>query len=504
MTNVAHALAGLALILSFALLGQQRPRPMLWLCAVQSMAVAAVVMLQRDLWFALFALVALALVGLLLLFVLFRGFGDEPIARAGLAVWAGGVILAAVSIASAMQVAADGGVELLGCAFAVLLLGLLHSARSPTGLFSAQNGLILLTAAVPNVAPPALVAVALPIVPLASALVSRQAAMADVMPSRPGAMFTAALTTLVFLLACGIAVRPAFRVWLLNVGPPSLYLVLLVSFVAMFTASIDLYAAQGPRLQHASFLLLTAAVVLALLSDEPALTWLVLALAMLASAARARLNPVTFAPLAVAMLLALAGTLLLYGAAGNAALSWSGLPIGNGRALNLAGIFLLLGYGGLAAQAVFPKVGERYLLVTVPLLIMLRLHQFGLAAELLLALGLTTLVVAVVGLRRVEMAASCAVMAVLGLIVFAIGLGASNAALLLIALLVLVAMATRASVLMPLAAAAVWTQRLAGLFLAALPLLALYLLADASAARSIWLLPPLALGAIAASTMNVR
>ena len=86
------------------------------------------------------------------------------------------------------------------------------------------------------------------------------------------------------------------------------------------------------------------------------------------------------------------------------------------------------------------------------------------------------------------MAANHGVVALLGLVVFALGLGAANAALLLIALLGFVAMVTHRS--MP---------RFAGLLLAALPLLALYLLADATVARSIWLLLTLMMGAVAVS-----
>ena len=486
MTNLAHGLAGLALILSFALLGQQRLRPMLRVCAVQAVTAALVVLLLRDLRLALFASGAFALNGLLLPLVVYRQTGDEHVRCAGSASWIGGVILAAVSVATAMQVFSGERVELLGAALAVLLLGLLQSARSPmTGLLSAQNGLILLVAAVPHVAPIALVAVVIPVVPATLILASRQQPMP---PSwRFGAPIAAASTTLLFLLACGMLWQTPLRIWVLNVAPPNTFLVLLVVFVAMIASCLDLYEVQSSRLGHASFLLLIGCVVLALLSDEPAVTWLALMFAMVTSV---RAEPAAFVTSTAGMLLALAGTLLLYFAAGSAALSWSGAPIANHRALNPAGVFLLVGYGAFVARVPSPKADAMCLLATVPLLVMLRLRQLGLAPELLLALGLATLLVALVSLRRAEMAVGPSVMAVLGLIVFALGLGEATAALLLIALLSL--------------AAVVWTQRFAKLFLAALPLFALYLMADATVSRSIWLLPPLALGAIAASIMTVR
>ena len=417
MMSLAHALAGLVLIASFAMLGQQRLRPMFWLCAVQALLTALVVLLQRDLRLAWFALVAFALNGLLMPLLLARQAGDERIARAGVASWVGGLVLAAVSVATAMQAADGGRMELLAAALTVCLLGLLQSARSPTtGVLSAQYGVILLVAAVPHVASLALVVVAMPIMPVTIAVASR-----------PGG----------------------------------------------FCSSSRLAVAVT------AFLMIGVAV-LALLSDEPALTWLV---AVLAAALHARSNPASLAPLAAAMLVALAGTLLLHLAAGNAAIAWSGAAITSNRTLNLAGVFLLLGYGALAVQVASSP------LVAVPLLIMLRVRQIGVAPELLLAFGLAGLLVAA-SLRRPNLS-------VPGLSVLALGLGEANAALLLIALLAFV-------LAMRQVGAMAWTQRLGTVYLAALPLLALYLVADATAARSLWLLPPLALGAIATSILAVR
>jgi hypothetical protein len=482
VTTLAHALAGLAVILSFALVGQQWLRPMLWLCAAQAFVVALVILLQRDLRLVLFALVAFALNGMLMPLLLARRVADERVARTGKASWVGGVVLVAVSVATAMQVSDGGRVELLGAALALLLLGLPQSARSPaSGLLSAQNGLVLLIATVPHVATVTLIAVAVPVVPAALALPSRQAA--NVLPAwRFGTAIAMASTALLFLLACWMLLRPPHQTWLLNVGPPNTYLVLLVSFAAMATGWLNLYHTQGQQLHQPYLLLLTGAIMLALLSDEPALTWLASALAVYA-VTNGRFVPADFVPLGAAMLLALAGTLLLYLAAGSSAVAWSGSPIASGRTLNLAGIFLLIGYGALAVQV--PSL----LLVTVPLLVMLRLRDLGVAPELLLALGLAALWVAV-SLRR-EMTAA------LGLIVFAIGLGEATAALLLTALLTLLVAARQVIT-------EVRTQRFASLALAALPLFAFSLVADATVARSLWLLPPLAIGAIAASVAAVR
>jgi len=426
MTSLAHALAGAVLILSFAMLGQRRLRPMPRLCAMQALLAALVVLLQRDLRLAAFAVVAFALNGLIMPLLLARQAGDERITRPGATSWIGGVILVAVSVATAMQVADGGRVELLAAALAACSLGLLQSAQSSAmGVLSAQNGVILLVAAVPHVPPLALVAVALPVVPATLALASRQVAL--VSSSR---------------LATAIAAC-----------------------------------------------LMIGAIVIALLSDEPALTWLAFALAMLAATAHNQPGPTDRVPVAAAMLLALMGTLLLYIAAGSASPAWSGAAIANVRGLNLAGIFLLLGYGAVAAGQARSGVGATGLLVTVPLLVMLRLRQLGLAPELLLALGLAVLLVAA-GLRQ-------AALAVLGLIVFALGIGETRAALLLIALFLVVSVTRQVS-------ATIWMQRLSTLCLSALPLFALYLVADAAAVRSLWLLPPLALGAITASTLAVR
>lgn len=432
MMSLGHALAGLVLILSFAMLGQQRVRAMLWLCAMQALVVALVVLLQRDLRLVWFALVAFALNGLLMPLLLVRQGDDERITRAGAASWASSLILAAVSVAAAMQVASGGRVELLGAALAVVLLGLLQSARSPTtGVLSAQYGVILLVAALPHVAPLALAAAALPIVPVIVALASRQ------VPSVSASRLALAIT------AC----------------------------------------------------LMAAGIVLALLSDEPAITWLAFALAMSAATVHDQSDTTGRVPVAAAMLLALMGTLLLHLAADSEPLAWSGAAVAHVRPLNLAGIFLLLGYGAVAAGQTRSGVGAAAVLVTVPLLALWRLRQIGLAPELFLALGLATLLVAA-GLRR-------PIMAVLGLIVFALGVTEASTALLLIASLVLVG-AMRQLMHVPFAAAAVRVQRVADFLLAAVPLFALYLVADATAARSLWLLPPLALGAVAASILALR
>ncbi len=323
---------------------------------------------------------------------------------------------------------------------------------------------------------------------------------------RIGKAITAASNTLGFLLACALSMQPASRSWGLSITPTAQYLVLLTGFVAMAAGWFNVREAAGAmssRRHHASAQLLLGSVILGLLSDQPALTWLALALAIVAITAGAPPRAAGFLPCAAAMLLALAGTLLLY-LAGDVAPS--------GRTLNFAGIFLLLGYGALAGQVPLhawwidtscaglplPSIGVTTLLVNVPLFTMLRFLKLGVAPELLLALGLASLLVAAGAMwRQAERgrAVSHAVMAMLGIVVFAIGLGEVDVALLLIGLQSVVAAATRQSLHLPV----VWARRVAMLCLALLPLYAVYLLAGDVAERSIWLLAPFALGALAAS-----
>ena len=221
-------------------------------------------------------------------------------------------------------------------------------------------------------------------------------------------------------------------------------LVVLTAFVAMTTSWFgrrDLAAAlaarslgrRRARLYHVGYQALVGAIQLAVLADDPMVTWLALVAAVAAAvvvtgavrgpAAREAASRLAV-QCAIGLLLALLGTLLL------------------DPAPALAGVFLLLGYGavaglvplhpwpvsaageGLAPGAVIVTA----LLPNVPLVLFMRL---GIAPALLVAFGLAVLLACAVATftgvdwRRV---ATLAGMAQLGMVVFAIGVGARQAA----------------------------------------------------------------------------
>jgi hydrogenase-4 component F len=177
-----------------------------------------------------------------------------------------------------------------------------------------------------------------------------------------------------FLLACRlpfVAGEPGF--WL-RADPLAIHLVLLTSFVGLTAAWFSRFTLPPglsdrlARQYHALFQFLLGSLSLALLSDNAALTWVALEAATLAlvlataltgevDALRASWRVLLLAGAGIA--LASFGTLLLYLAAvpalgpGWAALRWSVLlPAAaqcDGSALSLAFIFLLLGYGTIAA-----------------------------------------------------------------------------------------------------------------------------------------------------------
>ncbi len=366
---------------------------------------------------------------------------------------------------------------------------------------------------------------ALPILVVLLPFVS--AAVLGAVPSwRIGSAINAASAGLLFLLTCFLpgAASTALQA----------QLALLTGFVAMTTAWFAVRHVRAAldarrtgrrrvRIQHVAFQTLLGATMLALLSDSPALTWLALAIAV-AAATSASLTPRgaapdaasrLLAPCAAGLMLALFGTLLLYLAAEPtpAALRWSALLSAvspRNAALAPAGIFLLLGYATLAglvplhgwleqaAAGPAPNaIGVTALLVNAPLLVILRLHSL-MPADLLLALGLASLLLAALCLSpRLDprRAVAFAGMALVGLIVFALGLAAPFAALLLMTLLTLArAAALQCEDLLP-----AWTSTACVLALAALPPYALFLIAGAAVDRSAWLLPPLAVGVLLTS-----
>ncbi len=375
---------------------------------------------------------------------------------------------------------------------------------------------------------------ALPILVVGLPFVS--AAALGVVPSwRIGSAINAASAGLLFLLTCFL---PGAASTALHVGAVQAHLALLTGFVAMTTgwfgvrhvrAALDARRTgrRRVRIQHVAFQALLGATMLALLSDSPALTWLALAIAVAAAASASRTSRGAapdaalrvLALCAVGLMLALFGTLLLYLAAepNPAALRWSALlPVASPRnaALEPACIFLLLSYGTLAglvplhgwlveaaAGPASNAIGVTALLVNAPLLVILRLHSL-MRADLLLALGLASLLLAALGLSsRLDPRRPVAFsgMALVGLIVFASGLAAPFAALLLMTLLSLArAAALQCEDLSP-ARASAWTSTACVVALAALPPFALFLTAGAAVDRSAWLLPPLGIGVLLTS-----
>jgi hydrogenase-4 component F len=347
---------------------------------------------------------------------------------------------------------------------------------------------------------------------------------------RAGVRINAAAATLVFILACPLP-------WQLRTALPAL-LALLTAFVAMTTSWFglrDVRAAlaarrldrRSTRHRHVAFQTLLGAVLLALLSDSPAVIWLATTIAVAAGAgvtstvrtmeAQRAANRLVLL-CGVGLMLALFGTLLLYQAAGPDAVSgqWGGSQ--------LAVICLVLGYGGIAgllplhswlpdAVAEGTTQGATLvgtLLANVPLLVFLRLRSAmadgpDRPVVLYVVVGLATLMFAAFCLatqpdirRRLTLAGT----AMIGVVVFAFGLGSSAATfggLLVMTMLALV----RASAFQCLEAAptraAIWTRTASDLGLAGLPIFALFLIAGATADYRPWLLLPLGAGVLLSS-----
>jgi hydrogenase-4 component F len=347
---------------------------------------------------------------------------------------------------------------------------------------------------------------------------------------RAGVGINAAAATLVFILACPLP-------WRLGNALPAL-MALLTAFVAMTTSWFgwrDVRAAltarrldrRSTRHHHVAFQTLLGAVLLALLSESPAVTWLATTIAVAAvtgmtsavrtiAAQRAASRLVLLC--GVGLMLALFGTLLLYQAAGPGAASgpWGGSQ--------LAVIFLVLGYGGIAGLVPLHSwlpdavsegttqgatlVGT--LLANVPLLVFLRLCSAmadgpDTPTALFLAVGLATLLLAAIGLATqpgMRRGLTFAGTALIGMIVFAVGLGSSAATfggVLLMTMLTLV----RASAFQSLEAVPTrvgdWTRTASVLGLAGLPIFGLFLIAGATADYQPWLLLPLGAGALLAA-----
>jgi hydrogenase-4 component F len=250
------------------------------------------------------------------------------------------------------------------------------------------------------------------------------------------------------------------------------------------------------RLYHVGYQALVGALQLAVLADDPIVTWLALVAGVAAAAAvtgavRGPAAREAASRLAVqcgiGLLLALLGTLLL-----------DPVP-------TLAGVFLLLGYGAVAGliplhpwpvSAAGEGLAPGAIIVTallpnVPLVLFMRL---GIAPALLVAFGLAVLLACAVATftgvdwRRV---ATLAGMAQLGMVVFAIGVGARQAAWQHMTLLALARSAVLQSQGNDVFA---WLT-----FAALLPLYALYRLAEPTVAVAPVLLLPLAVGVLLAA-----
>ena len=347
---------------------------------------------------------------------------------------------------------------------------------------------------------------------------------------RAGVWINAAAATLVFILACLLP-------WQLRPALPA-FVALLTAFIAMTTSWFgwrDVRAAlaarrldrRSTRHHHVAFQTLVGAILLAVLSDSPAVTWLGATIAVAAAAGVTAAVRTTEAQRAasrlvllcgVGLMLALFGTLLLYQAAGPDAVSgqWGGSQ--------LAVICLVLGYGGIAglvplhswlpdAVAEGTTQGATLigtLLANVPLLVFLRLRSAmadgpDTPIALFLVVGLaTTLLAACCLATRPDMRRKLtfAGTAMIGVVVFAFGLG-SSAATLCGLLLTTMATLVRAAAFQCLEAAptpaAIWTRAAFDLGLAGLPIFALFLVAGATADYQPWLLLPLGAGVLLAA-----
>jgi hydrogenase-4 component F len=337
---------------------------------------------------------------------------------------------------------------------------------------------------------------------------------------RAGVWTNAAASTLVFILACLLP-------WQLRTALPA-HLALLTAFVAMTTSWFgwhDVRAAlaarrldrRSTRHHHVACQTLLGAILLAVLSDSLAVTWLGTAIAVAAavgltatvhSAGAQRAAGRMLLMCGVGLMLALFGTLLLYlGPTHDAA--------------RLAAICLMLGYGGIAG--LFPlhawladtiAEGTTHgailigaLLVNVPLLVILRLRSAmadgpDAPVALLVVLGLATLLIAAFCLaaridmrRRVAFAGT----AQIGIVVLAFGLdsrAATFGGLLVMTMLTLSKLSALRCLETAPTRAAVRTRTASVLSLAGLPIVALFLIAGPTADYAPWLLLPLAAGVL--------
>lgn len=323
---------------------------------------------------------------------------------------------------------------------------------------------------------------------------------------------------------------------LLLVDPLSALLAVLVAFVGM-TAAWSVREHNAP--EQVLVLLLLGALLLAVLANDMAVTWLAMAAATIAGAAALILRRTQAAVAAgwrffllggVGLALALFGTVLLYRAAapvlgpGPAAMNWSAvadaMPAARTPLPMLAFLLLLLGYGTFAALApLHTWLPEAEAAASAPLAALLggAMPAVALAAILraraltatgwpLLVLGLTALLFGAFALwrqRDLRGGLACAGIAQTGAAAFAFGLGGAAATFAGILHLALLLLARTAA--LPLCDAA--PGRLRRLTLAAaiaalafMPPFGLFtsvfLIVGATARQAPWLLPPLLIGLV--------
>ena len=327
----------------------------------------------------------------------------------------------------------------------------------------------------PDVTPAALVVA----VPLLSAVL-----LAALPGWRLARWVNAGSGALTFLLACRLPGSPAGQGFLLA-DRLAIHLVLLTAFIGMTAAWFSAFyvvqeVATGRmdrmrlRLYHAMFQAFLGFMLLALLSDNTGVTWVAIEAATIASVVVVGLPRTAeaieaswkfFLLCGVAIALALFGTIVLYLAAapvlgdGFAAMRWSALALAagrcNGALLNLAFVFLLIGYGtkaGLAplhnwmpdAHAEGPTPVSAMLsgsILNVALFVILRLRgvmdanaQAGMGAispgPPIMALGLLSVLMAAFSLwrrRDVKRFFAFSTIEQSGLAAFAFGLGGAAA-----------------------------------------------------------------------------
>jgi hydrogenase-4 component F len=360
------------------------------------------------------------------------------------------------------------------------------------------------------------------------------ALLAGVASWRAGAWINAACTSLLFVLTCWL---PAHLDRAL-----SAHLALLTGFVAMttswngwrdvrFALAARRLDRRRTRLHHVAFQTLLGAILLAVLSDSPATTWLGSAIAVAAAAGMTAATRTLEAQGAASrllllcgagLMLALLGTELLYLAAGPeaASLRWS-TPRLHLPPSNIAVLCLVLGYGGIAGlvplHAWLPDAAAEAtaqgataisaLLVNVPLFVILRLRPVlaggpDSPVALLVVLGLATLLLAAFCLSaRLDARRSLAFAgtAQIGTVVFAFGIGSRTATMAGLVLATSLSLA-RASVLRRFDPAPGQVTMATGtasvVVLAGLPVVALFVLAGPTVACAPWLLAALAAGAL--------